>query len=200
MYFWNTNIEQSSFGFQGDFQHRNWNIIGDLEQLLLRGGLTFSPSESDIKFTLGYAHVVSGEYGSGKETKIENRIYQESLIPQKIGGRFYLVHRFRFEQRFVESQYFRTRWRYNIFINVPLNKTDLKKGAIYFSFYNELFINGERNIGNKNSVEIFDRNRTYGGFGYSISDNLKLQLGYMIQTTDNWSKGQIQCSFHHELN
>lgn len=109
------------------------------------------------------------------------------------------MHRFRFEQRFVENQNFRTRWRYNIFITVPLNKIDLNKGAIYVSFYNELFINGERNIGNGTTVEIFDRNRTYGAFGYSITDKLKLQLGYMNQITDYWSKGQIQCSFHHKF-
>ncbi len=74
MYFWNTNIKQSSFGFQGDIQYRNWNIIGDLEQLLLRGGFTFNPSKSDVKFTLGYANVTSGEYGDSKDINIENRI------------------------------------------------------------------------------------------------------------------------------
>lgn len=42
MYFWNTRIEGSNFGFQGDAQHRNWDSGGDLEQLLLRGGLTWS--------------------------------------------------------------------------------------------------------------------------------------------------------------
>jgi len=199
MYFWNTNIKQSSFGFQGDIQYRNWNIIGDLDQLLLRGGFTFSPSKSDVKFTLGFAHITSGVYGESKDTKQESRIYQEALLPQKIGERFYLMHRFRFEQRFVENQNFRTRWRYNLFITLPLNKTELKKGAIYLSVYNEIFINGERNIGNGNSVEIFDRNRTYGAIGYSISDNLKLQIGYMKQTTDNWSKGQIQLSVHQKF-
>jgi len=40
MYFWNTTLNESEFGFQGDVQYRNWNIAGDLEQLLLRGGVT----------------------------------------------------------------------------------------------------------------------------------------------------------------
>ena len=43
MYFFNTNFNDSPWGVQGDIQHRNWNIAGDLEQLLLRGGLTYSP-------------------------------------------------------------------------------------------------------------------------------------------------------------
>ena len=40
MYFWNTSFNESGFGLQGDVQYRNWNVVGDLEQLLLRGGLT----------------------------------------------------------------------------------------------------------------------------------------------------------------
>jgi uncharacterized protein DUF2490 len=199
MYFWNTKINSGSFGFQGDLQYRNWNIIGDLEQLLLRGGATYSSANNNAMFTLGYAHVTTGEYGEGKNTLQENRIYQEALLPQKIGNRFYLTHRFRYEQRFVENQDFRTRWRYNLFLFVPFNKTDLKKGAIYLALYNELFINGERDIGNGNTVEIFDRNRAYGALGYSLSDNLRMQLGYMQQTTDDWSKGQLQLSLHHKF-
>ncbi len=199
MYFWSADIKKSRFGFQGDIQYRNWNIIGDLEQLLLRGGFTYTTPKSDAKFTLGYAHITTGTYGNSRETTPENRIYQEALIPQKIGTRFYLVHRFRFEQRFVQDQNFRTRWRYNLFINVPLNKTDLTKGAVYIALYNELFINGERRINTNTTVEIFDRNRLYGALGYSLLDNLRMQFGYMQQMTDNWTKGQIQLSLHHKF-
>ena len=42
MYFWNTSFSESKFGLQGDVQYRNWNLLGDLEQLLLRGGITRS--------------------------------------------------------------------------------------------------------------------------------------------------------------
>lgn len=44
MYFFNTPFKESSWGIQGDIQYRNWNIAGDLEQLLLRGGITYTPS------------------------------------------------------------------------------------------------------------------------------------------------------------
>ena len=40
MYFFNTTINESLWGIQGDIQFRNWDMGGDLEQLLLRGGLT----------------------------------------------------------------------------------------------------------------------------------------------------------------
>lgn len=197
MYFWNTNFNESPWGLQGDIQYRNWDIMGDLEQLLLRGGLTYQPANTNVKFTFGYAHIRTGAFGPEKTTVAENRIYQEALIPQKVGSRFYLTHRFRFEQRWVENQDTRTRWRYNLFLNIPLNQTDLGPGAIYVALYNELFINGQRRIGNSRTVELFDRNRAYAALGYSLTNGLRVQLGVMKQTTDNWAKRQLQLSLHH---
>lgn len=197
MYIWNTSFKESNFGLQGDIQYRNWNLGGDLEQLLLRGGLTYTPENTNVKFTLGYGHIISGAFGESKETSSESRVYQEASLPQKVGSRFYLTHRFRYEQRWVEGQDFRTRYRYNLFLNLPLNQPDLSRNSIYLALYNELFINGERNIGNENRVEFFDRNRFYSALGYSLRDNLKLQAGYMTQKTNTTSKGQVQLSLHH---
>lgn len=199
MYFWNTTVKESNWGFQGDAQYRNWNLGGDLEQLLLRGGLTYQPDNTNAKFTLGYANITTGAFGDSNEAVVENRIYQEALLSQKIGERFFLTHRFRYEQRFVEDQDFRTRYRYNLFVNIPLNQTDLQKGAVYIALYNELFINGERSIGDGRMVELFDRNRTYMAMGYSLSNALRLQAGWMRQITDNWSKSQLQLSAHHSF-
>ncbi len=199
MYFWNTTVKESPWGLQGDVQYRNWNIMGDLEQLLLRGGGTYKPKNANVKFTLGYAYILSGKYGPENTTSQESRIYQEALLPQKVGERFHLTHRFRYEQRFVETQDFRTRWRYNFFINIALNKKEIEPGTIYLAFYNELFINGERNIGKGRKVELFDRNRTYAAIGYGLTNGLRVQAGYMQQTTDDLSKGQIQLSLHHKI-
>jgi hypothetical protein len=197
MYFWNTTFKESGFGLQGDLQYRNWNVVGDLEQLLVRGGVTYSPKETKTLFTLGYAHISTGEFGDGTSTTQENRIYQEVLIPNKVGERFYLRHRYRFEQRFVENQDFRTRFRYALFVNVPLNQKDLTEGAIYLALYDELFINGQRQIGAASFVPFFDRNRFYAAMGYSVQDDLKVQLGILEQTTNDWSKPQLQLSLHH---
>lgn len=147
-------------------------------------------------FTLGYANITTGQFGDGDDTFSENRIYQEALLPQKVGSRFLLTHRFRYEQRWVDDQDFRTRYRYNLFVNVPLNNTQLVKNTIYLALYNEIFINGEREIGDNREVQFFDRNRTYLGLGYNILDNLRVQAGWMKQTTVNWAKGQAQLSLH----
>ncbi|RNC87099.1 MAG: DUF2490 domain-containing protein [Winogradskyella sp.] len=199
MYFYNLDFKESRFGIQGDFQYRDWQGLGDLEQLLLRSGFTYRPKNSNVKFTLGYAHITSGVFGDSDDTSSESRIYQEALIPQKIGGRFYLTHRFRYEQRFVEDQDFRTRYRYNLFLNVPLNKKELVKKAIYLALYNELFVNGQKDIGNNQTVEFFDRNRTYLGLGYVLNPKIRFQFGWMNQKTDAIGKGQLQFSMHHNL-
>lgn len=197
MYFWGAQVKEGTWGFQGDIQYRNWNLLGDLEQLLLRGGLTYKPKNASILFTLGYAHITTGEFDSSDIANTENRVYQEALFPQKIGGIFYLRHRFRYEQRWVEDQDFRTRYRYNLFIDVPLNSKVIDKKTLYFAFYNELFINGQRDIGDGRTVELFDRNRTYGALGYVVRKNLKVQFGVMRQITDSWAKTQLQVSLHH---
>ncbi len=199
MYFYQKKLNDNGWGLQGDFQYRNWNVAGDLEQLLLRSGVTYRPENAGVMFTLGYANITTGTFGDSDATSGENRIYQEALIPQKLGSRFYLTHRFRYEQRWVENQDFRTRYRYNLFLNVPLNQTELAKNAIYLALYNELFINGQTSIGDGREVQYFDRNRTYLGLGYGISDKLRTQLGWMQQTTVNWQKGQLQVSLHHNF-
>jgi len=180
-------------------QFRNWDLGGDLEQLLLRGAFTYKPENSPVKLALGYGHITSGAFGDSDATSQESRVYQEANIPQTLAKHLKVNHRFRYEQRFVETQDFRTRYRYALFLTVPLSNAESAKGQPYLAAYDELFINGQRDIGDNRTVEIFDRNRLYGALGYGIKDNLKIQAGYMQQSTDNWSKGQLQLSFHHSF-
>ena len=141
MYFWNTRLENSNFGFQGDIQHRNWDLGGDLEQLLIRGGFTWTPEGSNNTYTLGYANIETGTFGPSGITTREHRLYQEALIPQQLGSRWFLTHRFRLEQRDVDGQDRRNRVRYFVAANYPFNQDNLGEGAFYLSLYNELFIN-----------------------------------------------------------
>lgn len=199
MYFFTKKFKDSQFGIQGDYQFRNWNIGGDLEQLLLRTGLTYQPKDTNVTFTLGYGFICSGEFGASDQTSLEHRIYQEALLPQKVGARVYLTHRFRYEQRWVENQDFRTRYRYTLFMNLPLNGRELKQGIVYLALYNEIFINGQTDIGDGRSVQLFDRNRFYMGMGYGLKNNLRMQLGFMNQTTVAYTKPQLQLGIHHNF-
>ena len=199
MYFFSDTFQEGPWGIQGDIQYRNWNLGGDLEQLLIRAGITYKPVNANIKFTLGYGDITTGTSGSDNATTHESRIYQEALFPVRFGNRFYTNHRFRFEQRFVDSQDFRTRYRYNLFLNIALNKEEMTRGTLYLALYNELFINGQRSIGDDRTVEIFDRNRFYTALGYVLNNGLKVQLGQMRQSTNTWTKTQLQLSLHQTL-
>ena len=48
-------------------------------------------------------------------------------------------------------------------------------------------LNGD--IGDGRRVDLFDRNRLYAAYGYSLRDNLRIQLGYMHQQTDSGRQG-----------
>jgi hypothetical protein len=195
----NKDFSESRFGFQGDVQYRTWDGSGDLEQLLLRGGITYRPDALPGKSTLGLANITSGQFGDSKQTRTENRTYQEAMIPQRLGQKGFLKHRFRFEQRWVNGQDFRTRLRYALFANVPLNRPDLSPGAFYLAVYNEVFINGERDIGGGAEVDFYDRNRLYGALGYKFSNTGQIQVGYMQQHTNVVNKGQFQLSLHYNF-
>ena len=196
MYFFSKSLENSAWGFQGDVQYRNWDLGGDLEQLLLRGGVTYRPKGADVLLTLGYANITSGVFGRSNDTTREDRIYQEALLPHRVGERLYLRHRFRFEQRWVDNQDFRTRFRYALFADIPLNSASVGEGTFYLSLYNELFINGEQDIGDGRSVDTYDRNRTYAALGYGLGKRLRIQGGYMFQHSNSVEKGQLQISLH----
>jgi hypothetical protein len=197
VYQWTRSPGDNGIGFQGDFQHRNWSTSGDVEQLLARGGITWTPQGSTIKYTFGAAYVHSEAFGPSDAASQETRLYQEALMPQRLGTRILLTHRGRFEQRDVEGQDTRTRLRYLIGLNYPFNRDNLGKGAVYLALTNEVFINLERGIGRGRSVDYFDRNRAYAGVGYSVTDGLRLQFGYLEQTLDASRKGQLQFNVIH---
>lgn len=196
MYFGNFRFKESPWAIHGEAQHRNYNLLGDLDQLLLRTGLQYNLKSGQGSFLIGYASITSGTLGDSKETIHESRIYQEAILRQKL-GRLGLMHRYRFEQRWIENQNLRTRYRYALFLNIPLNSQDLsEKNSVYLQIYDEIFINGQRT---ERVSQLFDRNRIYAGLGYRVAKGLAFQLGVMEQTTPNFSNTQLQFSAFHQL-
>lgn len=163
-----------------EVQYRNYNFIGDLEQLLLRTGLGYTFSENKNNVLLGYGYILSENYNednSSKTSTSEHRIFQQFISKQSIHS-LNLIHRYRFEQRFVEDD-FKMRFRYFLSLNYPLDKKDL----LYLSVYNEIFLNTQSSV--------FDRNRLYGGLGFKVTSNLKFELGYMNQFFESNSRDQL---------
>ena len=183
MYF-GTNKINEKFSLHTEAQYRNHTISPtNIEQLLLRTGLNyhFKPNTSA---TLGYAHI--GNYVYESEPKSpeveEHRIWQQFLTTNTI-GRVKFEHRYRLEERFVDDD-FKMRFRYRLMLFIPVNKPKMETGAFFFGLYNEIFINGEE--------ELFDRNRLYGGIGYQLNKNVNLQTGMLYQRLRTTGKGYLQ--------
>lgn len=170
----------SKWNIHNEVQYRNYDAIGDLEQLLLRTGLGYTFNEAKNNVLLGYGYILSENYVNNTNDKIsvnEHRIFQQFISNQNIGN-VKLSHRYRFEQRFVEDD-FKMRFRYFLSLNIPFKKSS----PFYFSAYNEIFLNTKSSI--------FDRNRLYGGIGYQLSGNIRLEAGYMNQFFETSSRDQF---------
>lgn len=194
MYFANAKIGESPFRIHFELQDRNHFAFKDLDQFLTRVGLQYNYKDQ-ITFTGGYGFIQSEMIGDLDMPKVENRIYQEALIPQHI-SKVRLQHRFRYEQRFIEGIDFKTRYRYSLSLTVPLVRLEEKNQKIFANIYNELFINGEKLTEN---AALFDRNRLYMGAGFRFNPNLALQMGYMNQIFSDFSQPKLMVSLHHNL-
>lgn len=189
MYFGNNKISEK-FNFHNEIQYRNFDGIGDLEQLLIRTGIGYDLTENNNNVLLGYGFILSQPYVNGeKKENIEHRIFQQYITKQKF-GRFYLQHRYRLEERFLQDD-FRMRFRYMLGLNIPINNKEMLPKTFYASAYNEIFLN-------LNSPT-FDRNRVYGALGYVINKNLRIEAGYMNQIQENKNRGQIQIGFYNNI-
>ncbi len=171
----------SNWNIHHEVQYRNYNAIGDLEQLLLRTGLGYDLRDN-ANILLGYGFIHSQNYLSNSDEKDkldEHRIFQQFINKSKIGS-VGLQHRYRFEQRFIGED-FKLRFRYFLGIRVPLEFQE--NDRFYLSAYNEIFLNSQANV--------FDRNRTYFGVGQELNEKFRLEIGYMNQFLNGINRDQI---------
>jgi hypothetical protein len=175
----------NQWNWHNEVQYRNFNFLGDLNQLLLRTGIGYNLTENNNNILLGYGFINSQKYISDSNEKVgtnEHRIYQQFITKQSF-DKVFLQHRYRIEERFLPND-FQVRFRYFLGINIPINKPKIEKNAFYLSAYNEIFINAQQNI--------FDRNRLYGAIGYVFNKNIKMEGGYMAQTVATSNSNQFQ--------
>lgn len=191
IYFGNQKINQK-WNWHNEVQYRNYNFIGDTNQLLLRTGIGYNLTENNNNILLGYGFITTQKYLPNSDEKVdtnEHRIYQQFITKQNFGSVF-LQHRYRIEERFISDD-FKLRFRYFLGINIPINKRLLDKNAVYLSAYNEIFINTES--------PLFDRNRLYGAFGFVINKNFKVEAGFMAQTLEKSNRNQFQIVIFNNL-
>ena len=191
IYFGNQPINKK-WNWHNEVQYRNFNFAGDLQQLLLRTGIGYNLTENNNNILLGYGFIHSQRYLTNSDNKIgsnEHRIFQQFITKQNF-GRVYWLHRYRIEERFFTNSK-EMRFRYFLAFNIALTNKTMEKNTFYASAYNEIFINAQKTI--------FDRNRLYGAFGYMINKSVKVELGFMAQSLQNTNRNQFQIVIFNNL-
>lgn len=184
MYFGNKRLN-NKWNWHHEVQYRNFNFLGNTDQLLLRTGIGYNLSENNNNLLIGYGFIYSEPYITGTDIKThfnEHRIFQQFTTRQHF-GRFFLQHRYRFEQRIFTNS-FKLRLRYFLGANIALNHKEMIDKTVYLSLYNEIFINTQQNF--------FDRNRAYAGLGFMFSKHLRTELSVMNQSTITISRNLLQ--------
>ncbi|GJM35854.1 MAG: hypothetical protein DHS20C18_48550 [Saprospiraceae bacterium] len=183
MYF-GTNRLSDNWSIHSEIQYRNHTLEPvNIEQLLLRTGLNYHMAKNAI-VTFGYGYIASHDFESEQkapESK-EHRIFQQLILTNKI-SRLKFEHRFRVEQRWINSNY-KNRIRYRLMAFLPLNKPTITEGTVFLGIYDEIFLNTK--------AIIFDRNRLYGALGYQFNETVQVQLGYLYQRVNDFGKSYLQ--------
>lgn len=105
----------------------------------------------------------------------EQRPYQEAIISHDI-GKISLDHRFRFEERFLQSvEGISLRARYRLKGAYPLDK--LKKWSLVL--FDEIFVNLNSHFEGPQAG--IDQNRIYAGINHKFNENINSDLGYQLQ-------------------
>ncbi len=173
--------------YYGEYHmRRRDHLIENMAQIYLRFGLSYLVNEK-FEVTGG---IVTPFYWAPKdqysdEEQIDNvvnqfRFWQQFLFIQSM-GRVKIYHQIRTEQRWkrdylVNSPFELThRMRYKISTYIPLNKPKLQDKTVFFSGYNEIFIQAGKPV----LYNYFEDNRLFLGLGYVINENFQLQAGYM---------------------
>lgn len=183
---------KSNLLVHSEIQYRNYNFIGDLNQLLVRTGLGYNLTENNNTILAGYGFIKSNVQQADSDLVVsvnEHRIFQQFITKQNV-GRVHLQHRYRVEERFI-AKAFKVRMRYFLGIHVPINKSTFSDNTFYAAMYNEVFVHA--------SPETFDRNRVYAALGYGLTKDLRFELGFMTQLFNQSNANQIQISFFNNV-
>jgi long-subunit fatty acid transport protein len=181
-YFNQTRIA-NKFGFWFDGQLRTKeDFLNGLSVSIIRPGVTYYVNDA-LKLTAGYAYVTQYPQDNLKESRPENRIWQQVQWHTKY-AKNRTMQWIRLEERFrrkiapdstlAEGNNFNYRIRYNFLWQVPLSGS-VKKGAL------SLVLNDEVHVafGKEVVYSYFDQNRFFAGLAYNLNATDNIQFGYL---------------------
>jgi uncharacterized protein DUF2490 len=144
---------------------------GSIDTVLIRGalGYQFNPN---IGIYQGYAIIPTYD-----PDRVEHRSFQELLVKQSLISDSVLVHRLRFEQRFIEGvDDTSLRFRYFARFTYPLNGIH---DNLSLAINEEVFIHlNDTDVG---PLSGFNQNRLFIGLNYRVSKSYAFEVGYQNQ-------------------
>jgi len=163
------------------------------QQLLLRPAVNFHLNDQ-VLLTQGYSYYVNHPYGAYPIAyqHHEHHLYQQVQLTQPI-GRVGLQHRFRMEERFIarmvpagsdatqgvrDGYTYQNRFRYRVWITIPLNRPTVGPGVLTANLYDEVFLT----FGDSERLDMLQQNRLSLLLGYQVTRPLSILLGYLHQT------------------
>ena len=162
-----------------DFGLRRTEWLNKWSQILVRPGITYNLN-SNVSATVGGAYF---SHYSRSYIRPEYRVWEQLLFTETY-GRIKVNHRLRAEQRFnqavvkeklVNDYKYNNRFRYQLNVQIALNKKNIEKKTLYLNLSDEVMVNSGKEI----SVNYFDQNRLSVGVGYKLNDFLNITVAYM---------------------
>lgn len=174
-----------------DLQSRRRDVAAEPLQLLARGAAVYTVSPS-VRLGAGYAFAQTWppEDVEPQASFPEHRLF-EAMYLLHDAGRVQFRHRYFLEQRWlgrmavdsatgdasVARWDFLMRARYQLRVNVLLNRPALARGTVYAYGGDELFVA----FGEKAGPNLFDQNRAFVGVGWQFAGGFRAEVGYLNQ-------------------
>ncbi|MGB4848126.1 MAG: DUF2490 domain-containing protein [Saprospiraceae bacterium] len=138
-----------------------------------KGGIFYNLKDH-LSLTAGIGHYTTYTLGGNfvqPLATVETRTWLQLIMEQK-WDRIYFEHRYRVEQRHLNTGY-RNRFRYRLNAVIPINHKEVSPATFYAYLGDEIFFTDK--------APFYERNRFYTGLGFKISPEIALQSGYIRQ-------------------
>ena len=163
-------------------QIRDYETTSNFQQLLLLTGVSYNVN-SNLTTSIGYGYLntdKSFEELIDETNTEEHRLFQQVSLKNKL-WKLKFEHRYRLEERFLDynnrnNTQLRTRYR----MQVTLPITDIFSIGVY----DEVFLNLQG--------DVFSQNRLFAALGIKVSQNSKVQLGYLKNNLNNIVFNRLQ--------
>jgi hypothetical protein len=184
--------------FLFDVSDRRSGPVDEIQALFGRVGASYALTPT-VHVAVGGNRSESYPYGkvpTAYKTP-EWRLWEHVQLSQHL-GRLSLLHRYRFEQRFlgksstgdgaIDKWVHAGRFRYKISGTLPLRGRSVAPGGLYLTAADEIFVSYGPSVQNN----VFDQNRAAVGIGRRLSSAWRMEVGYLDQLSLRSSGQEVE--------